>query len=104
MRQALMRLGRRQRTTVVLRHLYDMNLQEIADHMGCSVETVKSQLSRGLQTLARPWNPTAGSLPDTSDRKRTDMHDLETEQQLSAELHAADWSLAIHPRGPKTSS
>ena len=48
---ALMTLGPRQRTTVVLRHLYDMTLQEIADEMDCSLGTVKSQLSRAEANL-----------------------------------------------------
>ncbi len=49
--QALMSLGPRQRTTVVLRHLYAMSLREIADEMGCSLGTVKSQLSRAEARL-----------------------------------------------------
>lgn len=49
--QALLALGPRQRTTVVLRHLYDLPLAEIALEMDCSVGTVKSQLSRGEAQL-----------------------------------------------------
>jgi RNA polymerase sigma-70 factor (sigma-E family) len=49
--QALLTLGPRQRTTVVLRHLYDLSLQEISDEMNCSLGTVKSQLSRAEANL-----------------------------------------------------
>lgn len=52
--EALLTLGPRQRTTIVLRHLYDLSLAEIAEEMDCSVGTVKSQLSRaGAQLRAR---------------------------------------------------
>ena len=49
--QALLALGPRQRTTVVLRHLYDLSLAEIAAEMDCWVGTVKSQLSRAEAQL-----------------------------------------------------
>jgi RNA polymerase sigma-70 factor (sigma-E family) len=48
---ALMTLGPRQRTTVVLRHLYGLSLREIADEMDCSLGTVKSQLHRAEERL-----------------------------------------------------
>jgi RNA polymerase sigma-70 factor (sigma-E family) len=41
----------RQRTVVVLRFAQDLDLATIADQMGCSVGTVKSHLSRGLERL-----------------------------------------------------
>jgi RNA polymerase sigma-70 factor (sigma-E family) len=48
---ALRALTPRQRTVVVLRFAQDLDLATIADQMGCSVGTVKSHLSRGLERL-----------------------------------------------------
>lgn len=48
---ALRALPPRQRTAVALRYLQDMSLAQIAEAMGSSEGTVKSQLSRGLQRL-----------------------------------------------------
>jgi len=48
---ALRSLPLRQRQVVVLRYYEDLSEQETADHLGCSVGTVKSQASRGLAKL-----------------------------------------------------
>lgn len=49
--RALAALPSRQRAALVLRYFDDMNEAEIADMLGCSVGTVKSQISRGLARL-----------------------------------------------------
>lgn len=49
--RALAGLGERQRTVLVLRFYEDQTEQAIADAMGTSLGTVKSQLSRGLANL-----------------------------------------------------
>lgn len=49
--QALRRLPTRQRTVLVLRYFEDLSEIEIAETMGCSLGTVKSQASRALAKL-----------------------------------------------------
>ncbi|WP_409484019.1 SigE family RNA polymerase sigma factor [Arsenicicoccus dermatophilus] len=58
----LQTLGPRQRTVLVLRFYEDLPEAEIAHIMGCSLGTVKSQLSRGLANLrkALPEDTAAG--------------------------------------------
>ncbi len=49
--QAIQRLPDRQRKAVVLRYYEDLPEAETAEILGCSVGTVKSQVSRGLARL-----------------------------------------------------
>ena len=51
LQRALMQIGRRQRTVLVLRYFEDLSEQEVADALGLSVGTVKSQAHRGLARL-----------------------------------------------------
>jgi RNA polymerase sigma factor (sigma-70 family) len=46
-----MRLPVRQRQVVVLRYFDDMSVEAVADVMGCSEGTVKSQSAKGLAKL-----------------------------------------------------
>ena len=48
---ALRTLTPRQRTSLALRYVEDLDLRAIAARMGCSEGTVKSQLSRGTERL-----------------------------------------------------
>jgi RNA polymerase sigma factor (sigma-70 family) len=54
---ALRRLPRRQRQIVALRYLGDLSEQQTADAVGVSLGTVKSQASRGLDTLRAHLTP-----------------------------------------------
>ena len=47
----LLQLPSRQRTAIVLRYWEDLSEAETAEVMGCSVGTVKSAASRGMQRL-----------------------------------------------------
>jgi len=49
--EALATLTPRQRTTLALRYVEDLDVRTIAQRMGCSEGTVKSQLSRGTERL-----------------------------------------------------
>jgi RNA polymerase sigma-70 factor (ECF subfamily) len=49
---ALQRLSRATRETIVLHHLADMSVHEVADALGVPVGTIKARLSRGRAMLA----------------------------------------------------
>jgi RNA polymerase sigma-70 factor (sigma-E family) len=54
------RLAPRQRAAVVLRYYEDLPDAEIAEILGCAVGTVRSQISRALETLRRTISLTNG--------------------------------------------
>lgn len=51
LRSAVAGLPDRQRAAIVLRHWAGLSMEEIANDLGCSVGTVKSQVSRGVERL-----------------------------------------------------
>jgi RNA polymerase sigma factor (sigma-70 family) len=62
--EALRRLPLRQRTVLVLRYFENLSEVEIAEAMGCSLGTVKSQASRALAKLRLDESLTReGALP-----------------------------------------
>jgi RNA polymerase sigma-70 factor (sigma-E family) len=58
--ETVRRLPTRQRETVVLFYYEDLSEADVAATLGCSVGTVKSQLSRARAALARHLDPEAG--------------------------------------------
>lgn len=60
-------LSPQQRTAVVLRFLADEDLQGIADHMGCSLGTAKSHLSRGMARIRERLSPGPKTAEDADD-------------------------------------
>jgi RNA polymerase sigma-70 factor (sigma-E family) len=55
--RALATLSTRQRRVVVLRYLVGLSEREVADDLGVTVGTVKTQASRGLRTLRSALGP-----------------------------------------------
>ncbi|GIG86896.1 SigE family RNA polymerase sigma factor [Plantactinospora endophytica] len=53
LRRALAGVPARQRAVLVLRYLHDLPVDEVAEILGCSTGTVKSQTSHGLKALRR---------------------------------------------------
>ena len=49
--EELLRLPPRQRVAIVLRYYEDLTQEQTAEVMGCSVGTVKSQVSEGISKL-----------------------------------------------------
>lgn len=64
-------LGRRQRAALVLRYYCDLDDAAIAEVLGCTEGTVRSQISRGLENL-RLATPT--SVPQPHVPRRNDAH------------------------------
>jgi RNA polymerase sigma-70 factor (sigma-E family) len=72
LRQALMRLTPKQRAVIVLRFYEDRTERDVADLMGCSVGTVKSQTHHALarlRTLAPELSPGLPALEDPAQMK-----------------------------------
>ena len=67
--RALAELPPRQRTVLVLRYFNDLPEAEIAAILGCSMGTVKSQVSRGLARLRELTEP-GGQVASGSARRR----------------------------------
>ncbi|NMO88544.1 RNA polymerase sigma factor [Actinomycetospora sp. TBRC 11914] len=59
----LARLPETQRTAVVLRHVTDLPLAEVAEVLGCPVGTAKSHVSRGLARLRTLITDPSGETP-----------------------------------------
>lgn len=62
--QALARLPERQREAIVLRYYEDLPENEVAEILGVSVGTVKSQVSRGLDRLSAILEPASNPASD----------------------------------------
>jgi RNA polymerase sigma-70 factor (sigma-E family) len=57
--EAMRKLSARTRAVIVLRYWADLPEAEVAEHLGCSVGTVKSRASRGLARLREVLGPTS---------------------------------------------
>ncbi len=61
-RQAIESLPARQRATLVLAYYQELSYREVAEVLGCSIGTVKAQMSRALRTLAQKLPDIAGDI------------------------------------------
>ncbi|WP_231648393.1 SigE family RNA polymerase sigma factor [Saccharothrix sp. NRRL B-16348] len=61
---ALRHVPPRQRAVLVLRYVHDLSIEQVAEALGCSAGTVKSQAARGLQTLREAYRGAA--TPETA--------------------------------------
>jgi RNA polymerase sigma-70 factor (sigma-E family) len=59
-RDALLGVPPRQRATLVLRFYCDLDVEQAAQALGCSVGTVKSQTAKGLAAMRRVLEPSTG--------------------------------------------
>jgi RNA polymerase sigma-70 factor (ECF subfamily) len=59
-RRAVETLPAKQRATLVLAYYQQLSYREVAEVMGCSIGTVKTQMSRALATLARKLPDSVG--------------------------------------------
>jgi RNA polymerase sigma-70 factor (sigma-E family) len=53
LRAALRQVPPRQRAVVVLRYIYDLSVNEVAEILGCSPGTVKSQAAHGIAAMRK---------------------------------------------------
>src|SRR5450432_3137198 len=73
LRAALTQVPPRQRATLVLRFYCDLNVEQAARVLGCSAGTVKSQTSKGLESLRRALLPPDGDGMGTTGMGTTGM-------------------------------
>ena len=62
LRRALAELPKRQRATLVLSYYQGLSYSEVAQVMGCSLGTVKTQVYRALRRLSKQLPDAAGEL------------------------------------------
>jgi RNA polymerase sigma-70 factor (sigma-E family) len=70
---ALATLPPRQRACVVLRYYEDLSVEAVAEILGCRTGTVKSQTSRGLETLREAYRRSGGELVLSSHDSQKEM-------------------------------
>lgn len=67
---SLAKLPPRQRACVVLRYYEDLSVEEVAQTLGCSIGTVKSQTARGLVALRGAYDDAGHDLRIDTDQTK----------------------------------
>ena len=70
MSAALAGLPPRQRATIVLRFYCDLTVDQVAEVLGCTAGTVKSQTAKGLSALRLALEPSESNGSDAGGRQR----------------------------------
>jgi DNA-directed RNA polymerase specialized sigma24 family protein len=73
-RAAVAALPARQRATLVLRFYCDLNVDQVAEVLGCSPGTVKSQTARALGSVRRALGPALADGPGSQPTTRVGHH------------------------------
>ena len=73
-RGAVAALPARQRATLVLRFFCDLNVDQVAEVLGCSPGTVKSQTARALDSVRRALGPEPADGPGSQPTTRVGHH------------------------------
>ena len=73
-RRAVAALPARQRATLVLRFYCDLNVDQVAEVLGCSPGTVKSQTARALDSVRRALGPALADGPGSQPSTRVGHH------------------------------
>jgi len=74
LRAAVAALPPRQRAVLVLRYYCDLNVDQVAEVLGCSPGTVKSQTARALGSVRRALGPALADGPDSQPPTRVGHH------------------------------
>ena len=99
--RALDALPRRQREVVVLRYLADLPEAEVAEVIGCSLGTVKSNAVSGTRRVARRADDRGG--PDVRPTDLDDVTPVEPDDEMLARVHGAERVVPSSPRIPALS-
>jgi len=105
-RAALMRLPAGRRACLVLRYAFDVAEQDVAEMLGISVGTVKSQTSKGVEQFRRalggPFPPAPARRAGATRTDRQTLNDRQTltdRQNLTEQTDPIEWAVLMERAG-----